>query len=130
MTTTKHIDMKHLEIVKAGIEILLPTPVDFGMVFKEVQRSENHVFWLQVPDTPMREQIATIKINGLFYRMTQRLEKAVFRNVRLTKDFINVEVLEDGTRKLRIPTRLLEAKKKSSIRGQVSSFILFVSVSI
>lgn len=122
--------MKQLEIVKAGIEILLPTPVDFGMVFKEVQRSENHVFWLQVPDTPMREQIATIKINGLFYRMTQRLEKAVFRNVRLTKDFINVEVLEDGTRKLRIPTRLLEAKKKSSIRGQVSSFILFVSVSI
>lgn len=116
----KHVDMSHLEIVKAGIEILLPTPVDFEKVFREVQRSESHVFWLQVPNTPMREQIATIKINGNFYRMTQRLEKAIFRNVRLTKDFINVEVLEDGTRKLRIPTRLLEAKKRSSTRGQVS----------
>ena len=41
---------------------------------------------------------ACICVNGKFYALGSKVEKAIFRNVRLTRDFRNYERLVDGTR--------------------------------
>ena len=72
----------------------------------------------------MADQFPSINVNGKFYHLNSKLEKAVFRSVRLTKDFRNYEFLEDGTMKLRIPVRLLREKIRTSVRAddEVSPF--------
>ncbi len=52
-------------------------------------------------------------MNGLFYALRSKVEKAIFRSVRLTSDFRNYERLVDGTRKLVIPRRLFQEKLRT-----------------
>jgi len=52
----------------------------------------------------------------MFYALSSKVEKAIFRSVRLTRDFRNYERLVDGTRKLVIPRRLFQEKLRTSRR--------------
>ena len=67
----------------------------------------------------MLEQIPAICINSKFFHPNPKLEEAFFRHVRLSRNFENRELLEDGTTKLRIPARLMQEKLKNPIRFQV-----------
>jgi len=84
-----------------------------------MEKNEAYIYWLQRPDADVQTQVAAVKINGLLYGLNMRLEKAIFRHIRLTKNFCNVEVLPDGTRKLRIPQRLFHEKLRTSHRFEV-----------
>jgi hypothetical protein len=66
--------------------------------------------WSQILSTQIakREQQACICVNFTYYTLNNKLEKAIFRNVRLTLDFKNFERLVDGTRKLVIPQLLFQ----------------------
>ena len=88
--------------------------------------NETYIYWLQPHHGGVLEQIPAISINGKFYHPTLKLEKAMFRHVRLSRDFENQELLENGTAKLRIPARLMQEKLKSSIRFQVRVQLAFV----
>jgi len=55
-------------------------------------------------------------VNGVYYALNSKFEKAIFRNVRLTRDFKSLERLVDGTRKLVIPRRLFYEKLRTSRR--------------
>tara|TARA_B100001540_G_scaffold268903_1_gene251283 strand:- start:460 stop:738 length:279 start_codon:yes stop_codon:yes gene_type:complete len=82
-----------------------------------MEKNESYIFWLQPKHTEdITSQIPCISISGHFYDISAKLEKAVFRHIRLTRNFENKETLEDGTKKLRIPMRLLLEKKKTSQR--------------
>ena len=119
-TKMKCINMAGFQIVKAGLACISEKPIRMDNLLSMMERNEAYIFWLQPQGADVDAQIPAISINGKFYHPNLRLEKAIFRHVRLSRDFNNTELLEDGTPKLRIPVRLMREKVKSSIRFQVA----------
>ena len=117
---------KNYDVIKAGTEFKCKTIPCQKLLGKLLERKEEYIFWVQPKDGEIKDQLAILKINGNYYKINQRLEKAIFRHIRLTKNFNNVEKLENGQTKLRIPIRLLSQKIKTSQRFLV---ILFENVS-
>ena len=104
-------------VIKAGKRYSMQPPVHVRSLVERMERNESFIYWLQPKDGGIEDQFASINVNGKFYHLNSKLEKAIFRNVRLTKDFRNYETLADGTHKLRIPTRLLKEKIRTSVRA-------------
>lgn len=117
----KPIQDEEFSIVKAGLEFSCASMPSVQKLAKLMERREEYVFWVQPASGDVNEQLAILKVNGVFYRINQRLEKAIFRHVRLTRNFNNIEVLENGTHKLRIPNRLLTHKQRTSQRFMVGT---------
>jgi hypothetical protein len=122
-------------MIKQGVEFVIGSHVAKGAANEEpmeellpsVERNEDAVYWLQPKGGKVEQQEACICVNGTFYSLNSKFEKAIFRNVRLTRDFQNYERLIDGTLKLVIPRRLFQEKIKTSRRV---SFIIFFARSI
>jgi len=119
----KSIDVSAYVVVKAGVACQSATPIGLEALVALMERNETYIYWLQPHHGGVLEQIPAICINGKFYHPNLKLEKAIFRHVRLSRDFENQELLEDGTAKLRIPARLMQEKLKSSIRFQVRACV-------
>ena len=100
----KVVDVSRFEVVRAGVPCFTPPPVHVETIAKLMERNEDYIFWLQPPGKGVEAQVACVQINSVFYQLNMRLEKAIFRHIRLNRDFQNLEKLEDGTPKLRIPT--------------------------
>tara|TARA_B100000902_G_C27285289_1_gene904073 strand:+ start:654 stop:1139 length:486 start_codon:yes stop_codon:yes gene_type:complete len=131
----RKIDISHYDIIKMGVEFktITNTPSkqqkihapDVNSLLPHMERNESYVYWLQPKHGQMEQQEACICVNGDFFTLNGKLEKAIFRNVRLTRDFKNFEKLVDGTCKLVIPRRLMQEKLRTSKRVSFS----FVCVS-
>jgi hypothetical protein len=113
------LDVSGYTLVRSGIPCTTTAPVQSSTLVQIMKCNDNYIYWFQTRPGDMASQLSCVNVNGLFYSMPLRLEKAVFRHVRLTKNFQNSETLEDGTVKLRIPTRLLREKKRTSFRLKV-----------
>lgn len=117
----KVLDVSGFIVIKEGIEFKVPsagakTEAQVDTLLPRMERNENAVYWLQPAGGSVEQQEACICVNGTFYALNSKLEKAIFRNVRLTRDFRNCERLVDGTRKLVIPRRLFLEKLRTSRR--------------
>jgi hypothetical protein len=119
----KIIDMSSFDVVKSGIEFHIARGKEGSKEGKAVSellpkmdRNEGAVYWLQPKNGTMEQQEACIRVNGVYYALNSKFEKAIFRNVRLTRDFQNIERLVDGTKKLVIPRRLFCEKLRTSRR--------------
>ena len=112
----KLMDLSNMNIVKAGVKHTIPQPLTMTALMQRLERNESCVFWLQPRHGKTEDQVPCVNVNGNFYALSSKLEKAVFRNVRLTRDFHNYELLPDGTPKLRIPQRLLMEKYRTFTR--------------
>ena len=122
----KTIDMSKYTVIRHGVEFHIErhkksTKVDD--LLPHFERNENYVYWLQPSGGNVEEQEACICIDGTFYTLNSKLEKAIFRNVRLTRNFKNYERLVDGRIKLVIPRRLFQEKLKTSKRVSMISMI-------
>jgi len=126
----KRVKTENYHIVKAGREFTTVLPFKVNTVVSQMEKNESYIFWLQQPESDVHSQIAAVKINGILYNLNMKLEKAIFRHVRLTKNFCNVETLPDGTRKLRIPLRLFNEKLRTSNRFEVGSLFVCVCVCV
>lgn len=115
----KKIDKAAYEVIKAGVNCNLTLPIDVGTLAAIMERNESYIYWLQPLHGSVQDQIPAISLNNVLYSINLRLEKAIFRRVRLCKGFCNIEHLEDGTEKLRIPSRLLREKQRTSLRHMV-----------
>ena len=129
-----HINMKAIkvaefDIIKCGVEFITGLDSRPGVeeLLPHMERNENYVYWMQPRGGSTEQQQACIHVNGTYYALNNKLEKAIFRNVRLTRDFKNYERLVDGTRKLVIPQRLFQEKLRTSNR--VPSVLLCLSLS-
>ena len=118
-----HINMKAIkvaefDIIKCGVEFITGLDSRPGVeeLLPHMERKENYVYWMQPKGGSTEQQQACIHVNGTYYALNNKLEKAIFRNVRLTRDFKNYERLVDGTRKLVIPQRLFQEKLRTSNR--------------
>jgi hypothetical protein len=115
----KTIDLRKFNIIKEGIEFCVPdgnTEPGLDELLPTMERNEGAVYWLQPKGGTVEQQEACIHVHGLFYALRSKVEKAIFRSVRLTSDFRNYERLVDGTRKLVIPRRLFQEKLRTSRR--------------
>jgi len=127
----KIVDPSLFDVIKEGIEFQIPCSSAKKEDPEEellpcMERNEGAVYWLQPKGGTVDQQEACICVNGKFYALNCKFEKAIFRSVRLTRDFQNYERLVDGTRKLVIPRRLFQEKLKTSRR--VSACVLSVCV--
>lgn len=116
----KTLNIHQFKIIKAGIPYESTQPFQLATIMSIMEKNESYIWWLQPNSGDLQSQIASICVNQKFYALNLRLEKVIFRHIRLTKDFVNVEYLEDGTQKLRIPRRLLREKLRTAMRAQVS----------
>lgn len=116
LTIMKILDAQKLRLVQAGRKLTMPVPISLKDLMKEVERDESTVFWMQPYDGSVTEQFACICVNDKFYALNCKMEKVIFRDVRLTRNFANIESLADGTQKLRIPMRLFHEKIRTSHR--------------
>ena len=109
----RSIDISNYEIVKAGV----PATVDrmnVHSLIEVMQKNDRYVYWLQRKNSSFETQIPAVHVNNTFYHPSFKLEKAIFRHIRLTRNFQNFELLEDGSKKLRIPLRLWLEKQRTS----------------
>lgn len=113
------IDVSNMVLIKEGMKCECPMPLRIPTIVSLMERSEEYIYWFQPPGRDLKSQIACVCINSKFYALNLKLEKAIFRHVRLTKNFVNVEILQDGTKKLRIPMRLMQEKLRMSNRVSV-----------
>jgi hypothetical protein len=115
----RSIDISSYEIVKAGVAAKLDR-VSVHSLIELMQKNDRYVFWLQRKNSTFESQIPAVCVNDQFYHPSFKLEKAIFRHIRLTRNFQNYELMEDGTKKLRIPLRLWLEKQRTSNKFLVS----------
>ncbi len=129
----KVIDIKNFSVVKVGQACVLSEPTDVHCLIKLMQKNEKYVYWLQPKNKDFSCQIPALYVNANYVQPSVKLEKAIFRHIRLTRNFQNFELLEDGRKKLRIPIHLLQEKQRTSNKFSVSlvssHFFLFYIVS-
>ena len=121
-TCMKTIDLAKFNIIKEGIEFCVPEP-GLDDLLPTMDRNEGAVYWLQPKGGTVEQQEACIRVNGMFYALSSKVEKAIFHSVRLTSDFRNYERLVDGTRKLVIPRRLFQEKLRTSRRVSAAACV-------
>ena len=86
-----------------------------------LEQNESIVTWIAPRGVEsVTEQIPVIRISGQYYSISLRMMKAIWRHVRLARDFVNTDVSKDGRTKLRIPVKLFSEKKRTQNRFNVS----------
>lgn len=115
----KTLNIDAFRVIRAGICFKTTAPVQLCELLQVMERNDAFIYWLQPPGGGVQDQVPAVNVNGAYYLLNQKLEKAVFRHIRLTRNFVNSETLEDGTLKLRIPMRLFREKQRSSHRFSV-----------
>ena len=117
----KTVDIADYEVVKAGVPCQTSHPFKLETIINIMEKNETYIYWLQPPHGEIQQQVACVCINNQYYQLNLKLEKAIFRHIRLCKNFINSEKLADGSQKLRIPQCLLREKLRTSMRSKVSA---------
>ena len=119
-------------IIKAGIQWPFPavTPNSKQMI-PMLERNEALVTWLQPHGGKVTDQFPVIRIHDQYYTLSLRQMKALWKHVKLRKNFVNRETLPHIGTKLRIPEVLLMEKMRTQQRFNVSDarcllFILHV----
>jgi hypothetical protein len=123
----RSIDISTYEIVKTGVSATLDK-MSVHTLIDLMQKNDQYVYWLQRKNTTFETQIPAVCVNEHFYHPSFKLEKAIFRHIRLTRNFQNYELLEDGTKKLRIPLRLWLEKQRTSNKFLVRESFCILSL--
>jgi hypothetical protein len=76
------------------------------------------VTWVMPRGGKPHEQIPCIQYKDRYYSLSLRMQKAIYRHIRLKKGFKNEETV-NGTPKLRIPDLLLKEKIRTQSRFDV-----------
>lgn len=114
------LDTSKLEVIYFGKEWPHPNiDPSSKMCITELERNEGLVTWLQPIGGQVEDQIPAIRVAGKFCALSLRMQKSLFRHVRLCKDFVNREPMSNGTYKLRIPLMLLQEKVRTQTRFNV-----------
>ena len=88
-----------------------------------LERNEALVSWLQPNGGGVEDQFPAIQVGAVFYTISLRMMKAVWRHVRLKRGFVNRETVPHVGVRLRIPTLLLCEKIRTQQRFNVSPCI-------
>lgn len=90
-----------------------------------LERNTKVVTWLSKVNGSVKDQIPCISFKGKFYSLSLRMQKAIYRHIRLKRGFQNQESV-DGILKLKIPDILLKEKIRTQSRFDVSVFFFYI----
>lgn len=114
------LDTSNMEVVYFGREWPYPDiDPSSKQCIGELERNEGLVTWLQPVGGGLEDQVPSIRVGGKFCCLSLRMQKSLFRHVRLKKDFVNKEPMSNGSFKLRIPLLLLHEKIRTQSRFNV-----------
>ena len=120
----KEVDVSSCELVHAGREWDYPQQPCAKEMIPLLERRETYCSWFQPINGTVDDQFPAMKIKSKYYLLSVRVEKAIFRHVRLKRGFVNRECVADGRLKLRIPRPLLIEKRRTARRFTVSPLIM------
>lgn len=120
----KELDVSWCELVSAGQPWTYDKDPCCREMIKLLERNERYCTWFQPSGKGLESQFPAIEIRGKYYQLSLLVQKAIFRHIRLNKQFKNIEHVADGRLKLRIPWRLLCEKKRTSNRFTVCALTL------
>ena len=124
------VDMARHRIIKCGVDWPFEGTPNCKRMITQLERNEALVTWLEPNNGTVKDQFPAIRIRDNYYTMSLRMMKAVWRHVRLKKNFVNREVIPHVGVKLRIPEILLVEKMRTQQRFNVSVFPLFARARI
>ncbi len=119
----KAIDSEGMIVVQSGVPWEHSIPPCSKQAISLLERNTKVVTWLMKPNGSPQEQIPCINYKGKYYSLSLRMQKAIYRHIRLKKGFQNLESV-DGMTKLRIPDVLLREKMRTQSRFDVSGFFI------
>ena len=122
-----------MEVVSAGLPWRHAMPPCAKAAIALLERNTKVVTWLMPRGGQPHEQIPCILYKERYYSLSLRMQKAIYRHIRLKKGFRNEERV-NGTAKLRIPDLLLKEKIRTQSRFDVCGpsplFLLSLSLSL
>jgi hypothetical protein len=113
------IDATHMEVVSVGLGWRHAVSPCSKQAIHLLERNTKVVTWLMPTGGKATEQIPCILYKGKYCSLSLRMQKAVYRHIRLKKGFTNEETV-NGMQKLRIPDLLLKEKIRTQSRFDVS----------
>jgi hypothetical protein len=124
------IDTSYTHLVQEGV----PWPHTKDPCSKDMihllEKAESYVSWFQPKNGGVDDQFPTIRVKEKYCKLSLRLQKALFRHIRLGRGFVNREKTPDGVVKLRIPTSLFTDKKKTATRFMVDPHPIILQLHI
>jgi hypothetical protein len=116
----KAIDMSNMEVVYCGIPWMHEMAPCSKHAIQLLEKNTKVVTWIMPKGGDVKEQIPCIVFKEKHYSLSLRMQKAIYRHIRLKKGFQNEEKM-DGMAKLRIPDVLLKEKMRTQSRFDVSA---------
>lgn len=89
----KEIDVSNMDIVFRGIDWEHDEDPGSKKMASKLERNEALVTWFQPRDGSVEDQIPAIKVGDRYQGLSLRMQKSIWRHVRLKKGFINLESL-------------------------------------
>jgi hypothetical protein len=114
------IDAKGMEIISSGIPWNHAISPCSKQAISLLERNTKVVTWLMQKGGDVKDQIPCIFYKEKYFSLSLRMQKAIYRHIRLKKGFKNEETV-DGMPKLRIPDVLLREKMRTQSRFNVST---------
>ena len=74
----KTVDVSKFTVVKAGVPCQSETPIRLERLLALMERNEEYIFWLQPAAGGIDDQFPCVSINGKYYMLNLKLEKAIF----------------------------------------------------
>ena len=107
-------------VVLQGKEWCSSVPPSSKQASTMLENNESVVSWLSPKDDSgdTEQQIPAILFQGAYWTLSLRMSKSIYRHVRLSQDFQNVQRLH-GVQTLRIPRHLLREKQRTQARFEV-----------
>ena len=117
------IDISSMDIVSVGLPWRHPISPCSKQAIGLLERNTKVVTWLVPKGGQPQDQIPCILYNEKYFSLSLRMQKAIYRHIRLKKGFKNEEVV-NGMQKLRIPDLLLKEKIRTQSRFDVSGAMI------
>jgi hypothetical protein len=108
-------------LVCAGEDLSEHWPLKTRAVVKMLEKKEVYCSWFQLKGGTVEDQVPALRVSNKYYTMPLRIQKSIFRHMRLHATFVNRERTATGVEKLRIPITLLREKMRTARRFMVYS---------
>jgi hypothetical protein len=119
----RQINTDNMIIVQSGAQWSMDISPCSKQAIQYLEKNTKVVTWLMKTGGNVHDQIPCILYKGKYYSLSLRMQKAIYRHIRLKKGFNNLENI-DGLEKLRIPDVLLKEKMRTQSRFDVSVYKL------
>jgi len=115
----KCVDMENMIVIHRGVVWQHDSPPSCKKMALHLEGNEGLVTWVQPKDGTVADQIPCIQCAGGMYALSLRMQKAIWRHVRLKRGYVNMEPVSQGGFKLKIPRDLLNEKIRTQTRFNV-----------